>query len=80
MRRVDFYKNTRELSISSLLFFKKHRKYLDYALAKVAYLLLFSGMALWAFLLYMRGSITEDVLRDGLALPLAVLAEQRITL
>ncbi len=80
IRRVDYYYKTRELAISSLRFFKKHRKYLDYALAKVAYLLLFSGMALWAFLLYMRGSITEDVLREGLALPLSVLAEQRISL
>jgi len=77
---TDFYEGIKDLAVSSLLFFKKHRKYADYALSKLAYLFLFSIMAPWAFLVYMRGSITERVLKQRLSLPLAVLTDQRIDL
>lgn len=80
IKRLDFSSNKKELVVSTLGFFKKHKKYLDYMLLKMGYLLLFSFVALCSLILFLIRKISFATLKGRLSLPLSALVGKKIDL
>lgn len=80
VKRLDASWRMRERAVSNLSFFKKHGQYLDYILSKMAYLLLFSAIALYSLLLLVVRKIGLASFKGWLSVPVSVLLERRVDL
>lgn len=70
----------REHAVSSLSFFKKHKKYLDYILSKMGYLFLYSFIALYSPILFLVKRMSFTSFKGRLSLPLSALVDKKIDL
>ena len=79
-QKLDFSTHMKETVVTSLGFFKKHQKYLDYILLKMGYLLFFSFVALYSLILVLSRKIRFTTFKDRLSLPLSALVDKKIGL
>jgi len=79
-KQIDFPIHKKEEAVSLFLFFRKHRKYPDYLLSKMAYLFLYSVVALWSLILLLIRRIDFPSFKDRLSVPLSILLERKIDL
>ena len=77
---IDPSISRRELSVSSLDYFKKHKKYLDYTCLKMGYLAVFLFIALYSLPLFPVTKTSFASLKNRLSLPLSVLLDRKIIL
>lgn len=67
--KLNFYGSKKYLSISGLLFFKKHKMYGSYIFAKIAYLVLFAWLFFQSCFLFLRKKIAlKDLQERGMFL------------
>ncbi len=79
-KQIEFPMHKKEEVVSLFLFFRKHRKYPDYLMSKMAYLLLYSIIALWSLILLLIRRIDFHSFKDSLSVPLSILLDRKIGL
>ncbi len=77
-KRLDIVLRKKEYVVSSLNFYKKHGRHLDYILSKVAYLVRYSSMTLYSLLLLLIRKTDLASFKGWLSLLLSVLLDRKV--
>ncbi|MFA5374636.1 MAG: glycosyltransferase family 2 protein [Dehalococcoidia bacterium] len=77
IKKLGFSPHMKEVVFSSLSFFKKHKKYVDYILLKLEYLIVFSAVALCSLVLFMVKKNRYTDFKDSLSILLSAVMENR---
>jgi GT2 family glycosyltransferase len=80
VKKLDVFSWKKEHAVSSLNFYKKHRRYPDYLLSKIAYLVRYSFIVLYYLLLLLIRKASLTSFKGWLSLLLSVLLDREVNL